>query len=128
MLKNKRYSNRLRHYRLKRKLTQQAVLDALGHKSASRLSAWEQGNATPSVPHLFVLAGLYDVPIEKLYPMKRKHVARKPAIKREYDSPAVSSDEMTVEEQIDLLAQMIVEAYIAQKQQNFPQVGSSECH
>jgi transcriptional regulator with XRE-family HTH domain len=127
---HKIYKNKLHHYRLKRNLTQETVLGALGHASASRLSAWENGTATPSLPHLFALAGLYGVSVEKLYGKSNaaiKKVGGIKAKKRDEDFPVpTSSMDMTVEEQLDVLAQLLVEAYIDQKRQNFPHVGSSE--
>ncbi|MCR8559299.1 helix-turn-helix transcriptional regulator [Mucilaginibacter sp. BJC16-A38] len=55
MTNTTKYPNNLRHYRLKRKFTQQEVLGHLGHASASRLSAWENGEAVPATQHLVTL-------------------------------------------------------------------------
>ncbi|MCR8559297.1 helix-turn-helix transcriptional regulator [Mucilaginibacter sp. BJC16-A38] len=55
MMNTTKYPNNLRHYRLKRKFTQQEVLRHLGHASASRLSAWENGEAVPATQHLVTL-------------------------------------------------------------------------
>jgi hypothetical protein len=57
MLSNKKtkYPNNLRHYRLKQQLTQQDVLIALDHTSASRLSARKQGADAPLIQYLLKL-------------------------------------------------------------------------
>jgi transcriptional regulator with XRE-family HTH domain len=61
------YINKLRHYRTKRKHTQQYIADILGIDSTSRLSSWEQGKTLPSLQNIFKLSIIYEVPIETLY-------------------------------------------------------------
>jgi len=117
-----KYPNNLRKYRIKRKLTQQDVIAALGHKTASRLSAWEQGLAVPSLDHLLTLAHLYRVRVEDLYgPYKRKlDYARKKRRVEQVEvsfTPSIEQEEKTTEQLIDELAQMLVEAYFYEKRQ-----------
>jgi hypothetical protein len=38
-----KWPNNLRYYRLKRKYTQHAAAEQIGHKCANRLSTWETG-------------------------------------------------------------------------------------
>ncbi len=140
-----KHSNNLRHYRLKRHLTQQQVMQALGHKSASRLSAWENGEAVPSSEHLVTLSDLYRVPIDKLVGgyAKKKMAAKSSA---QIPEPKVSVDdneyrryfgkayeEMTEEDLVAAYAKLIVEAYFHSKgitlepdqEADFLQTGSS---
>jgi transcriptional regulator with XRE-family HTH domain len=116
----------LRHYRLKRHLTQQQVLKSLGHASASRLSAWENGEAVPSSKHLVILSELYRVSIDKLvggYAKKQKKPVASPH--EEVVLPVYGSqykqhfgkeyEEMTEEELLEQFAQLLVEAFLDSK-------------
>ncbi|MGY3214582.1 helix-turn-helix domain-containing protein [Mucilaginibacter sp. HD30] len=78
--------NSLRKYRVKRKLTQQEVLDALRHSSPSRLSAWENGQAVPSSKHLLTLSKLYRVPLEKPVNGYRRKPRKQSAPKRDIEA------------------------------------------
>ncbi|MBS1521301.1 MAG: helix-turn-helix transcriptional regulator [Bacteroidetes bacterium] len=113
------YPNNLRKFRTRRKLTQQDVIVELGHKTVSRLSAWEQGHAVPSLEHLFTLSHLYKVRVEELYgPYKRKLGYMRKRQQKQEKIPLISpSDqkEKTTEELLDELAEILVEAYFYQK-------------
>ena len=78
------HPSNLKHYRLKRKLTQQAVAEHIGHSSANRLSTWESGIASPSIQNLMKLAELYGVSIDKLVtPRTRAKRVKTPAEKED---------------------------------------------
>ncbi|MFB9841112.1 helix-turn-helix domain-containing protein [Mucilaginibacter ginsenosidivorans] len=115
-----KYPNNLRRFRLRRKLTQQEVIVELGHKTARRLSAWEQGISVPSMEHLFALAHLYKVKVEELYgPYKRKlDYARRKRKQTEAKIPATitpDQEDESIEVLLDRLAEILVEAYFYEK-------------
>ncbi len=63
--------NKLKEFRLKSNLTQQAVAEKLGHSSHNRICRWEKGVAFPSVENLFKLSSVYEVRPDELYDTKK---------------------------------------------------------
>lgn len=61
-----RFPNTIREYRLKAGLTQRKLAALIG-RSRAVVSAWERGQALPSVPLLFKLAKTLDTLGEALY-------------------------------------------------------------
>lgn len=121
-----KHSNNLKYYRLKRKLTQQAVAEHIGHSSANRLSTWEGGTASPSVQNLMKLAELYGVSIDKLVTPRtrakrvKKHTVKNPGLIGKYAKETMLQQKfilMSEDEKIAYLADMIVEAYFDSKKQ-----------
>jgi transcriptional regulator with XRE-family HTH domain len=109
------YTNNLRNYRFKRRLTQQQVLKRLGHASPSRLSAWENGSAQPTMMHLIELAKLYGVSIERLMGRKSPRMAhQKKVVTKSVPTTQVQQSEIepSIEKSIEQLAQILVEAYL----------------
>jgi transcriptional regulator with XRE-family HTH domain len=62
--------NTLREHRKRAGLRQRDVANKLNILGVDRISRWERGLAYPSVPNLFKLAEVYNVPVEFLYPVK----------------------------------------------------------
>jgi hypothetical protein len=60
------FGQRLRLWRMNRKLPLKAVAEDLG-VSVSILGAWEQGKRFPTFPHLHVISLAYDVPLCALF-------------------------------------------------------------
>jgi transcriptional regulator with XRE-family HTH domain len=118
-----KHPNNLRYYRVKQKYTQQDVLKVLGHSSASRLSAWENGEAIPSIKHLIALSELYRVPVDKLvggFAKKAKKSAVKEPVPIEKEDSSHGSEfirhfgkeyeEMSTEELLDVFAEIVVDS------------------
>jgi DNA-binding XRE family transcriptional regulator len=65
--KPQHYRNYIRHYRRKRKLRLQDVVNATGHVSPANLAHWEKGRKTPSLPNALKLAAALECPVEVLF-------------------------------------------------------------
>lgn len=94
------YQNNLKHYRLKHNLTQQQVAELLGHKSVSRLSAWEQGTSMPSIDNLFQLCWIYKVNAEMLYKPKKEKIPPKLPVPESSQEPIPEKTRIALEEVI----------------------------
>lgn len=86
----------------------------LGVASAGRLSAWEQGSASPSIATILFLAEIYTVPVETLYgPLKRKlRYGVKKRRHKNNNKEVVKSCEPTIDQELNTLAELIVETFL----------------
>lgn len=116
---NKKYPNNLRHFRLKRRLTQREAALGIGHATAGRLSSWESGSAAPSIENMVRLSILYKVSIDRLYaPLSRRmhRPDKKPeTVLSESKEPGADYSSMNDERLVDALAEMIVLSYLGQE-------------
>jgi transcriptional regulator with XRE-family HTH domain len=110
-----KYPNRLKHYRAKCALTQQQAAQHIGHRSVSRLSAWENGMARPSVKNLIRLSDVYGISLDLFYPpYPRSHAARRVnSVSRKPEAVETVSSEVGMQELLQELADIIIDAYIA---------------
>ncbi|MES3017421.1 MAG: helix-turn-helix transcriptional regulator [Bacteroidota bacterium] len=67
-MKTVKYPNKLKEYRLNKKLTQKDVVIKLDLKeSENRLSRWENGIALPNVLNFLKLCRIYEIEPDKVY-------------------------------------------------------------
>ena len=59
--------NRLWRYRKERQLFQKEIANLLGHKTLSQVSAWENGQKTPTLDSALMLAHILKAPVEALF-------------------------------------------------------------
>jgi transcriptional regulator with XRE-family HTH domain len=62
-----KYPNKLKEYRLAKRLTLHQVAILMGMHCEDRLSHWERGTALPNIKNALRLASVYNVSINDLY-------------------------------------------------------------
>ncbi len=63
--------NNLKEYRLKAGLTQKQVAKLIGVNNEERVCHWEKGNNVPTTFNLMKLCKIYNIKMEKLYPLTK---------------------------------------------------------
>jgi transcriptional regulator with XRE-family HTH domain len=62
-----KYPNRLKEFRVKRKLKQKEVATLIGLKADDRICRWEQGQSMPSYQNILKLSKLFEVSSDEIY-------------------------------------------------------------